>query len=101
MQKMAYTINREPAETQARFKLLMTTFARQDPLYKTGMELVHEIVAKEPGIRQTKLYPHLQPMSTEDARYVLYFAHELGDICRVKKGNSYLVYLPPDAPLIL
>lgn len=92
MQKLAYVMPREPASTQAEFKALMTLFASRDPLYAVAVAALKPAVLQQPGIRQTALYPLLAPLTTEEARYVLYFAAELGDLVRVKKGNSYLVY---------
>lgn len=98
MQKIAYTINGQPPDVQEAFKKLMTEFAAQDPLLRTGLAAVLPAVMSQPGQKQTALYPLLAPLTTEEARYVLYFAAELGFLRRVKKGNSYLVY-PADHPL--
>lgn len=102
LQKMAYTMPRESEETREQFKGLMKRFAVEDPLYASAVAAVRPIITAQPGIKQTELYPHMPTGSVEEARYVLYFAHELGDLVRVKKGNTYLVYpagFQPPIPL--
>jgi len=94
LQKIAYIVHAERKKNPdlvRRFTHLMVLFTREDPLYQQCMALIRPVVAQNPGIRQTSLYPHL-PVDPETARYVLYFAHESGDLFRVKKGNSYEVY---------
>jgi hypothetical protein len=53
-----------------------------------------------PGIKQSDLTKKLKgnDEALEALRYVLYFASELGQIVRIKKGNTYLLYLPGAAP---
>lgn len=93
LQKIAYGIQNATSEEQRVFKKVMTVFAEADPMYKLCMDAVRPIVEASPGIKQTALYPHMAAApDTEHARYVLYFAHELGDVVRKKKGNSYLVF---------
>jgi hypothetical protein len=68
-------------------------FAKVDPLYRQIVAAVLPLVDQEPGVLQTALYDRL-PFSREDVGYVLYFAHELGDVCRRKKGRTYEILRP-------
>ncbi len=90
LQKIAYGLVRQ--EDKDSFKKIMTYFANRDPLYKEIIIKLIPIIAKQEGILQSKIYPYLPQYDTETLRYVLYFAHELGDIKRVKKGRSYQLY---------
>ena len=94
LQKFAYTtVNKEVLQSvRDRFKELMTAFASEDPLYNNLMVVILPIIATQPGLLQTALYPQLPAYSDEQIRYALYFAHELGDLTRVKKGRSYQLF---------
>lgn len=94
LQKIAYGIKTASEGEQRDFKHIMMAFASADPLYAQCLRAVAPILAENPdGIRQTALYPHMAAApDAETARYVLYFADELGAIRRQKKGNSYLVF---------
>ena len=95
LQKIAYGISDASADEQRIFKKIMTIFAESDPMYQQCVKNIKPLIEENPGIKQTALYPHMAAApDTENCRYVLYFAHELGDIVRRKKGNSYEVYLP-------
>ena len=98
LQKIAYGINTAPVDDQRIFKEIMTIFAKADPLYQQCMRGIRPFIEQNPGIKQTALYPHMAAApDTEHCRYVLYFADELGDIVRRKKGSSYEVFLPGQA----
>jgi hypothetical protein len=98
LQKIAYGINTAPPDDQRIFKKIMTIFAAADPLYQQCMRGIRPFIEENPGIKQTALYPHMAAApDTEHCRYVLYFADELGEIVRRKKGNSYEVFLPGQA----
>lgn len=93
LQKIAYGIAAHPQREQDVFKLLMTVFAESDPLYRQCLAQVLPVVAATPGVKQTDLYQHMPAApDVELARYALYFAHELGEVVRVKKGRTYQVY---------
>ncbi len=94
LQKIAYGIKTASEGEQRDFKHIMMAFASADPLYAQCLQAIAPILAENPGgIRQTALYPHMAAApDAETARYVLYFADELGAIRRQKKGNSYLVF---------
>lgn len=96
LQKFAYTTVEPDVAQHVRdqFKALMTAFAKGDPLYQIILGRVRPLVVAEPGILQTKLYPHVPEYDAEQVRYALYFAHELGDVVRIKKGRSYAVFPP-------
>lgn len=92
MQARAYGMLSEDPEIKQKFTELMTWFARQDPLYSEVMRISLPIIAENPGILQTKMYPHLPGMHVEQMRYVFYFAPLIGDIVRIKKGSSYQLF---------
>lgn len=93
LQKIAYGIAAHPRREQDVFKLFMTVFAESDPLYRLCLAQLLPVVTATPGIKQTDLYGHMPAApDVELARYVLYFAHELGEVVRVKKGRTYQVY---------
>lgn len=89
-------------EQAARFTALMCKFVQIDPLFQRELAAIKPVVRKQPGILQTQLYGHMRA-GEELARYVLYFAHETGDLVRRNKGRTYAVFLPgqvaaPEAP---
>ncbi len=94
LQKIAYTMVGPDVsdEEKAEFKALMTRFAAHDPNYRKIMDLFLVVIRESPGIRQADVIRNFSDEEKEFARYALHFAHELGDIKRVKKGNSYLLY---------
>ena len=100
LQKIAYGIKTATEDEQREFKHIMMAFASADPLYAQCLRGIAPILAEHPeGIRQTALYPHMAAApDAETARYVLYFADELGAIRRQKKGNSYLVFSTGGGP---
>lgn len=94
LQKIAYSMVGSGV-TQAQkdeFKGLMIYFADRDPLYKALLKQLLPVIKREPGILQSKIYDFAPEYDQETIRYVLYFAHELGDINRVKKGRSYNLF---------
>lgn len=96
LQRIAYGMV-EPSVTDAQradFTRLMTEFAKADPLYREVMERVLPLVQANPGMLQSQIYKGQPDHIKEQMRYVLYFANELGDITRRKKGRSYELFLP-------
>lgn len=99
LQKIAYGMvdkSVSPYEKD-RFKQLMTRFAAVDPLYSEVLDVVRPLVSMNPGLIQSEVYPHISKYDTETISYTLYFAHELGDIMRVKRDRSYALFLPDHA----
>jgi len=94
LQKIAYRMtDKSVSETEKQqFKAMMTYFADCDPLYHELRRKAYPVILGDEGILQSKIYPLLPEYNTETIRYVLYFAHELGDVVRVKKGRSYKLY---------
>ncbi|NOU25508.1 MAG: hypothetical protein HOO90_08220 [Methylotenera sp.] len=94
LQKIAYgMVAKDVTDGQrAEFTKLMTMFAQEDPLYNEIISQVKPLIQQQPGIIQSSVYPYFQNYDQETIRYVLYFAHELGDIYRIKKGRSYELY---------
>lgn len=97
LQRMAYLVQRDRPDLAPEFTALMNDFMDIDPQYEQGLALALPLIAAQPGIRQTALYQPMR-MDAEDCRRVLYFAESKGRIVRVKKGNSYQLYLPGTAP---
>lgn len=91
LQKIAYSMvgSDITQEQKNQFTQVMKDFASDDPLYREIMAIVVPFVAANPGVMQSKIYSELPQWTQEEVRYALYFAHELGHIQRVKKGNSY------------
>ncbi|MBZ0330857.1 hypothetical protein KZO25_11080 [Halomonas sp. ANAO-440] len=98
LQKVAYEITRpsHPEEQQQWFRECMTQFVRLDPMYQKTIGRVRDMVRQRPGVVQSEIYKERTEPEMEVARYVLYFAHELGDIRREKAGRSYKLYLPDE-----
>lgn len=96
LQKVAYRMVRPDVTDRQRqvFKQLVAEFAVQDPLYYELLSIIRPAVNQQPGILQSQLTKSIEGYSTEHIRYVLYYAHELGDIHRVKHGRTYKLYLP-------
>lgn len=96
LQKVSYEITRNgiPQSQKDWFKGQMTRFARRDPLYVDVIGRVKNALTEQPGMIQSDIYKGRSEKEKEGARYILYFAAELGDIERVKSGRSYRLYLP-------
>lgn len=96
LQKISYGMVGDgiSASEKARFKADMTVFASADPLVKEITFQCRALVERNPGLVQSEIYEHLPDYTTEQVRYALYFAHELGWIFRKKKGRSYALYPP-------
>ncbi len=94
LQKVGYSAVSAPQQEKDDFRAFMTAFARHDPLYTRGMAGVLPVLKERPeGTPQTQLYAHMGAAGdVEQARYILYFAEQLGAVRRVKKGNSYIVF---------
>src|SRR5690625_5097632 len=93
-QKTAYEITR-PSHPHAQkdwFRAFMTQFVARDPIYQDTIGRVHKAVAENPGLLQSQIFKDRTEKEKEGARYVLYFAAELGDIRREKSGRSYRLY---------
>lgn len=68
------------------------TFVQNDPAYQAVMPLIRQTIRDTPGILQTDIYKALPDVPRESVSYVLYFAADLGEVRREKKGRSYAVY---------
>ena len=94
MQKRAYEMvgpGKTDAE-KAEFRQVMTEFAKRDPNFRRVIDTYMPTIRQTPGIKQADLIRGLSEEHKEFARYALYFAHELGEIRRVKFGNSYKLF---------
>lgn len=99
LQKVAYEITR-PSHPEAQkqwFREHMTQFVRLDPVYQSTIDRVRAAIRQTPGLLQSEIYKGRNESEKEAARYILYFAHELGDIRREKSGRSYKLYLPDES----
>jgi hypothetical protein len=92
LQHIAYGMVDAEPEAKRQFSQAMCRFAARDPLYHAVMKVAAPLVEQSPGMLQTKLYPHLPNLEPETIRYVIYYAAEMGDLVRRKKGNSYAVF---------
>jgi hypothetical protein len=95
MEKLAYSMSRESPENQELFKELATKFASVEPFYQRHVSRVVEAVRQNPGIKQSAIYELIPDLNKQDVRYVLYFADQLQQVQRVKKGNTYLLNVGP------
>lgn len=102
LQKCAYHFGNDdetrsrPGFEKARQELteIMKRFAERDPLYREVLGRVKPLVEQTPGMMQSELTKGRDSDEAERIRYVLYFAAELGDLRREKKGRSYQLFLP-------
>lgn len=101
LQHVAYGMVDADEQTKRAFTQAMCQFAARDPLYHEVMGLVTTLVSQSPGVLQSKLYPHFPDLSPEMVRYVLYYAAELGDVVRRKKGNSYALFPKGTEPVLV
>jgi hypothetical protein len=92
LQCTAYGMLDAPPDEKRQFTQAMCKFAARDPLYYAVMQVVTPLVEATPGLTQTKLYPHLPNLTPETIRYVIYYAAEMGEVVRRKKGNSYAIF---------
>lgn len=86
------------AEFKSQFKALVAGFAKRDPLFNRVVPEMTAHIQANPGCIQSQLTKLFTHVDIEDLRYVLYYAEALGLIVRVRKGNSYAIYLPDHAP---
>lgn len=91
LRKISYDMVRREvtADDKALFRQFMTEFAAVDPLFQAASSALSEVVAREPGVLQSKLYARFPAFAKEDLQYVLYFGHELGLWHRQRQGNTY------------
>jgi hypothetical protein len=92
LQRLAYSKVDVPAEEKAAFTEYMKDFASIDPLYRTVMDKALPLIIASPGMKQTQFYPQFPAIPAETIRYVFYYADQLGEIVRQKKGNTYLIH---------
>lgn len=102
MQKISYSMVKDsiPREQKRWFNEFMKVLVARDPLYIETIDRVTDALKASPGITQSEIYKGRTEKEKEGARYILYFAHELGDIERVKSGRSYRLFLPGQSPTL-
>lgn len=94
-QKAAYGSPHLTAEQNQTLKAEITQFVATDSKYQYYIAPLRQAVQQNEGILQSKLYAVLDvhdEQNKEAIRYIAYFAHELGDIVRIKSGRSYRLY---------
>ncbi|MEL3907946.1 MAG: hypothetical protein P1P64_02895 [Treponemataceae bacterium] len=81
-------------------------FVLRDPFYKKLLQPLLQIIRANNGILQSEITKDFQqtnwgilqeynrPVLKDDIYYALYFADRFGHVVRIKKGRSYLLYLP-------
>jgi hypothetical protein len=96
LQKKSYAMTGEGVSQREKdtFKAFMAHFAKHDPLYQQTIVRIKAALQQHGELLQSDMYKGQSDFDKEMARYILYFAEVLGDIKRVKKGRSYLVFLP-------
>jgi hypothetical protein len=92
LQKVAYGMVTAKEEDKAVFTAYMKEFSTRDPLYRAVMAKALPLIIESPGMKQTQFYPLFPSIPPETIRYVFYYADQLGEIQRQKKGNSYLIF---------
>ncbi len=85
-------------------------FVLRDPYYEKLMQPLLRIISENNGILQSEITKRFQssdwgaltlydrPVLKDDIYYALYFADRFGHVNRIKKGRSYLLYLPGTEP---
>ncbi len=92
VQQLAYTVGASSEQNQKDFHAYYCNFYKRDPLYQGVLKKLLELVNAEHGIVQSTIYKHFTGMDAETMRLHLYVAEQIGDIRRIKKGNSYKLY---------
>ena len=98
-QQIAYSYNDFIEPEKEAFTKEVAEFAGNDPLYRDILALViTQIQQVQEPILQSKLTNAIKQQygerGTELLRYVLYYADYRDELKRVKKGRSYLLFLP-------
>lgn len=98
-QQIAYSYNDFIEPEKEAFTKEVAEFAGSDPLYRDILALViTQIQQVQEPILQSKLTNAIKQQygerGTELLRYVLYYADYRDELKRVKKGRSYLLFLP-------
>ncbi|PPD34189.1 MAG: hypothetical protein CTY19_04860 [Methylomonas sp.] len=96
LQKLAYRLSTEqaPQSVHDEFKALMTAFTREDPLYADVMKSVLPVIAENPYVIQSELSKQFPEFDPEQFRYAMYYAEQIGDVLRTKKGRSSALSIP-------
>lgn len=94
LQHVAYDMAKASTEEKLAFTAAMCPFAARDPLVQRVVAVALAKAIETPGLLQSKLYPHIPDVTPELVRYALFYAAELGQIRRTKKGRSYALFAP-------
>lgn len=68
---------------------LLASLMRADPYYAEVMECILPIITTRPGIVQSVLAKGFPQFDIHRFRHAMYYGEIIGDIRRVKRGNSY------------
>lgn len=82
-----------PAEEVAALHLERYQAVADQPIYRRGIAVVREHLARNPGELQSTLTKTVGE-NAEDLRFLLYCAEQVGHVVRVKHGRSYRLFLP-------
>lgn len=97
-QKAAYSIHGTDKSNQDTFTQEVAQFAREDPVYQRGVQLIREYIKEQnKPVLQSDMTAYVKKyygeQQTEVLRYVLYYAEVRKDLYRRKQGRSYLLAL--------
>lgn len=96
LRKMGYAAAEAAPALQQQHQSLGKRIVLEDPLYQAVLAPLLPMIAASPGEKQTAYYARFPESSAEELREILYWAAQAGVLRRVKKGNTYLLYLPEE-----
>jgi hypothetical protein len=76
-------------EARSACSKLLTSLMRADPYYAEVMERILPIIRIRPGIVQAVLAKGFPEFDIQRFRHAMYYGEIMGDIQRIKRGNSY------------
>ena len=82
-QRAAYAAQGIPHGADGGFRAEVADFARSDPRYIAGIELVRKTVDASPGVLQSELGKAVGDELRQWLGYVLYYAAEMGDTDKI------------------
>jgi hypothetical protein len=101
LRRLAYDIRSvdTPPIVQEKLKALIQNFTRADPMYADVMLVALPVISANPGLVQSVLSKQFPQFDADQFRYAMYYGEVIGDVIRNKKGSSYTLYLPKEAPV--
>ena len=92
LRSVAYLSTSAPMWFKIKWRDLTARFAERDPLIIQNFPDVERIISDSPGILQSKIYGFFPHLTTDEMRYILYFAEVNESILRMRKGTSYQLF---------